>query len=730
MTAVLAFVSLFAAAIAARIGGGDRWLWNLDMPKIDYPLAVFFNEALRRGELPLWNDRLGLGFPLYAEGQIGAFYPPYWILFRLDPLLALDATRVLHLALAGVGLALIALRISGSRPGAVLAAMTAPLCGAIVSKLEWTNLVAAYAWAPWVLLPLIRTPSPSTSALLIAGALWGVQALAGHPNTWVLTGLAAAAVLIGNAPRWRTLPRVALFAAAGVAVSAIQIVPTVLLASLSVRSEGMSADDVFSGATTPFDGLLFAFANAFVRNDPHGWDLPTAWYPDGSFALLEAWAYVGIPVLVLAVIGWRARRGRGLRLLVIALLAVPVVAAFRPDLWRDIPLLNATRSPTRAYIFVDLGLALLAALGVARLVRDRRALLVGRVVTATAVAMYLAVDLLAVALPATFEGLLLDFSIRVNLSPAAAPMARARAMAALDQAWPVFMEIAIALLFLLLLWRMGRGDPRRLVWPIAAVAIVPLILFSPSANPRRPFGDFVFGGNDLHSALLARAPHRVLTVGAPGWYPGMPDQLAAAGVPDISMFSSLNLAATDRLVERLRHDPDAPTLRRLVGIDTVVTFKTPCPGAITARVRSDDAYICTVDALTGPYWIPRAAARVGGEATVPWRATEATIDATFAARSAVAVQVDHRSTTELRLTVDAPAEGWVFIDRAWWPAWMTWVDGLAVTPARALAGHLVRVPPGRHVVIQRLLPFEALGALAAGLSGVGAAALLTRRRRS
>ena len=53
-------------------------LWNLDLPKIDSPLAVFFHEALAAGRLPLWNDRLGLGFPLYAEGQIGAFYPPNW----------------------------------------------------------------------------------------------------------------------------------------------------------------------------------------------------------------------------------------------------------------------------------------------------------------------------------------------------------------------------------------------------------------------------------------------------------------------------------------------------------------------------------------------------------------------------------------------------------------------------------------------------------------------------
>src|SRR6266540_3756601 len=103
MRIVLLAVSLLAALVAARVGTGAGWLWSLDLPKIDFPLAVFFHDALLAGHLPLWDDRLGLGFPLYAEGQIGAFYPPNWILFRADPLTALDLVRVSHLALAGVG---------------------------------------------------------------------------------------------------------------------------------------------------------------------------------------------------------------------------------------------------------------------------------------------------------------------------------------------------------------------------------------------------------------------------------------------------------------------------------------------------------------------------------------------------------------------------------------------------------------------------------------------------
>src|SRR5438093_3047681 len=265
----VALAALLAALLAARIHLPDgRWLWNLDLPKFDYPLAVLFHNALVAGRLPLWDDRLGLGFPLYAEGQIGAFYPPNWLIFLLEPLAALDLARTLHLAAAGLGAGLLALRVSGSRPGAFVAAVVATLGGAIVTKLEWTNVVEAYAWLPWVLLPLSRTPAPTRRGLVAAGALWGVQALAGHPNTWLWTGVAAIVLLLARRrPRLADLGRAAAFGLLGVAVGAVQLVPTFVLTEMSVRQTGLSRDDLFTNAATVFDPLLFAFASPFVRSD-------------------------------------------------------------------------------------------------------------------------------------------------------------------------------------------------------------------------------------------------------------------------------------------------------------------------------------------------------------------------------------------------------------------------------------------------------------------------------
>src|SRR6478752_3649391 len=41
-----------------------------------YPVFALLHASVRAGELPLWTPYVFGGFPLFAEGQIGALYPP------------------------------------------------------------------------------------------------------------------------------------------------------------------------------------------------------------------------------------------------------------------------------------------------------------------------------------------------------------------------------------------------------------------------------------------------------------------------------------------------------------------------------------------------------------------------------------------------------------------------------------------------------------------------------
>jgi len=53
-------------------GLSDVWNFN-------YPLKNLLSESLKQGKIPFWTDMIGNGFPIAAEGQIGAFSPINWL---------------------------------------------------------------------------------------------------------------------------------------------------------------------------------------------------------------------------------------------------------------------------------------------------------------------------------------------------------------------------------------------------------------------------------------------------------------------------------------------------------------------------------------------------------------------------------------------------------------------------------------------------------------------------
>ncbi len=738
MAAILALVSLACAVVAARVSfDGTEWLWQLDIPKIDWPLAVFFHRALDAGRLPLWDDTLGLGFPLYAEGQVGAFYPPNWLLYRLPPLTALDVVRVLHLALAGTGTGLLVLRTSGSRTGAVLAAIVAALGGAIVAKLEWTNVVEAYGWVPWVLLPLVRRPGPTRCGLVAGGILWGVQALAGHPNVWLLTGLAAAVFLVAQTRGPRGVGNALAFGLLGGAVGSIQLLPTLLLTTLSVRSAGVTADDLFASAATIFDPLLLGFGAAFTTLGTRAWAYHTAWYPDGIFPLLEADVYVSLTVVALFALGAVTRRARPFLVVAAVLVAIPVIAALRPVVWESIPILNGLRSPVRAYLLVSVIVAVLAGVGVGRLGRTSRGVGLAFALVAALLGLYVVAAALALAAPATFTAILGAFS--VNLGPDTALERLGYAQRALTAPYPLVLEVGLGLVALAVIAWAARRRPtggRRVAaaWALVATTFIPLALVSPLANEVHPAQDIDRTDTQFVRMLVAAGPHRLLTLDEPGWYEGMPDQLAAAGVPDLRMFSSLDLQATETLLDDVRDPANGDALRRLVGIDVVAAFgDRACPGEPIGSLATLHVTVCRTDAARPPYWLPAGAVAPDAAPGSLVRPQEATIDPATRIEDLRPATVASWTAGDGAFSVDAPADGWVWIDRAWWPAWRTEVDGAPVTALRALGGQLIPVTAGRHEIRQSLIPWEVLLGLvvAACAIAIGIAwCLMGRRRRA
>jgi hypothetical protein len=279
----------------------------------------------------------------------------------------------------------------------------------------------------------------------------------------------------------------------------------------------------------------------------------------------------------------------------------------------------------------------------------------------------------------------------------------------------------------------NRTAARWMTLAALAWAIAPLAAFIPGVNTTGTHAAFLSDAAPFTRSLQAADAHRLLTLNRPGWYEGMPDQLATAGVPDVEMFSSLNLLDSDQLLSQLRNDDNAAALREAVGIDTIVTFGKPCPGTPIMEVSAPASSVCRdAAAAHPPYWFADSAVSVNGPG-VAWPSTkpaDATVDPAAAVASAVSAHVTRWDTMGASFTIDQPVAGWVWLDRAWYPSWRVTIDGQTVPTYRAMAGTLVRVPAGSHVIEESLVPFEVGAGLLAGIAALAIAigwVLLGRR---
>jgi len=159
----------------------------------NYAWKSLIVEALRSGDPSglLWSPRLFAGAPFLAAGQHSALYP-LSVLFYLMPLWrAYGVFTWLQLGLAAAGMYGFGRVMGQRRPAATAAAIAFAFSGFMIVSVNFTMVIAAAAWLPWILamieLALRRTTADasrregSPAPYVILGAVFlGVQVLAGH----------------------------------------------------------------------------------------------------------------------------------------------------------------------------------------------------------------------------------------------------------------------------------------------------------------------------------------------------------------------------------------------------------------------------------------------------------------------------------------------------------------------------------------------------------------------
>ena len=258
--------------------------------------------------IPFWTHAISNGRPLAANPGYSMLGPLGLLFAHLPFYFAFDLFLVLHVAVAGCTMTLLARSIGCSRTAAFAAGTAYALGGGLVSALVLYWTVAAAAWAPLVLaagLTAARDPTPRRVALLALPI--GLQAVGGQPEPVVATWLVGLAASLA----WATGPfgrraRVAAAAwitgiAGGLALAAPQLLPAALHARTTLRAVGFSSEGLLYNSLHPLRVFWLAIpglgGNPLDALRPGGF--PGASLLDGSSPYLTS-IYIGIVAAGLA----------------------------------------------------------------------------------------------------------------------------------------------------------------------------------------------------------------------------------------------------------------------------------------------------------------------------------------------------------------------------------------------------------------------------------------------
>ena len=388
--AALAVWTLVIAAFFWDVIGLRGALFYFDITEINYPYRAFFADELKAGRFSRWCPGLFCGLPLFSESQAGYLHPFKYLFYPwLETWKALNLDTVLSIWLTGVGTYLWLRRHVGAA-GALTGAAILGLSGYTWGHVIHTSMINALASVPFVIWGLESSWSSGRwRGTVLAGLALACQVFAGHLQDALfsvmlvgLYGLYRAATPSARGERARTQWSAAIVVVVGVLVSAVQWVPSKELLDRSPRAGGLSYDDLVFASWHP------ELLPTLVVREAYGTRARDTSWMNGYYPYHEMNAYMGLIAMALAVVGacGPARRDRWANfwVLLVGVGAVLMLGKFTflYDRANQIPILGSSREPVRFSLWVSLGVAALAAVGVERLARPGEVSLRGGLILA------------------------------------------------------------------------------------------------------------------------------------------------------------------------------------------------------------------------------------------------------------------------------------------------------------------------------------------------------------
>ncbi len=340
-----------------------------DLGPYFYPMRYALAESFKAGELPLWDPRTGMGFPLMADFQSGTFYLPHLVFLFLPFFVAIKALFLFHYFAAAIGSYLLCRRWNFPPYLAVIGAILFAFGGLVVSLSNLLNHFQTAVWLPWTIFLWEQTlEAKSWKLFLLFTFVLLLQLLGGSPEIFVMS--VSLLFLDGLRLSWGTakatcIRSILVLAASSLLVlgiAMVQILPTFELFRQSRGYRPIAYGESALWSLHPLSLINLFFIDKEVDVELFG-GMRLFFAREIPFFVTH---YMG----TLAILGiglWLLYAGRKEKLLLFGLIAVSLILAMGwhtpvfPVLFHYIPLVGLFRFPEK-FFFLSYALLLYATL--------------------------------------------------------------------------------------------------------------------------------------------------------------------------------------------------------------------------------------------------------------------------------------------------------------------------------------------------------------------------------
>lgn len=323
-----------------------------------FPLRVIASRMMREGVVPLWNPYNAAGTPFLAIMHPG-YFTPFGIFFLFLPsAFAWTLYVMLQPVVLGVAAYWYARKLSMSRMASVFVFITLLLSGFSIVRLEYGEFLYVLSGLPLLLgIVEVNKKTSGSRIIFLAPIITGIMLLSGQPHMIIYTLGVFALYAMYRLPLVRSL-RLGLFALLGVAMAAVQLIPSIELYTQSTINRATSAF-IFERFLLPLTHLITVIIPNYFGNQ-------ATYNYFGPHDYTETVAYVGfLPVFFACVALWYIRTP-----VVRFFLAVSVISILMTIQWfgakllfsLPIPVLSSD-VPSRIFVLSTFAVSVLGGIG-------------------------------------------------------------------------------------------------------------------------------------------------------------------------------------------------------------------------------------------------------------------------------------------------------------------------------------------------------------------------------